>query len=209
MLESGVIRCSQSPWCNAVVLVQKKDGSLQFCIDFCCLNACTKKDSYPLPRIQEALESLVGAGHFSCLDLKSRFWQIKMEEASKQYTAFTVGNLGFFECNCMPFGLCNALATFQQLMQNCLGKLNPIYCLIYLDNLIVFLQTVEEHLHYLCVMFYRLREYNLKLKPSKCSLFKEEINYLAHRVSKQGVQPNNTNLKAIAECAPLQTYMEI
>ena len=88
-----------------VVLVWKKDGSLCLCIDFCCLNAHTKKDSYPLPRIQEALESLVGAGHFSCLDLKSGFWQIKMEEASKQYTTFIVGNLGFFECDCMPFWL--------------------------------------------------------------------------------------------------------
>ena len=93
MLESGAIRPA---WCNAVVLVMKKDGGLWFCIDFCCLNVCTKKDSYPLPRNQEALESLVGAGHFSCLDLKSGFWQIKMEEASKQYSAFTVGNLGFF-----------------------------------------------------------------------------------------------------------------
>ena len=76
-----------------------------------------------------------------------------MEEASKQYTAFTVGNLGFFECNHMPFGLCNVLATFQRLMQNCLGKLNLIYCLIYLDDLIVFLLTVEEHLHQLHVVF--------------------------------------------------------
>ena len=84
--ESGAIRPSQSAWCNAVVLVQKKGGSLQFCIDFRCLNACMKKDSYPLPRIQEALESLVGAGHFSCLDLKLGFWQIKMEEVLKQYT---------------------------------------------------------------------------------------------------------------------------
>ena len=88
MLESGAIRPSQSAWCNAMVLVQKKDSGLHFCINFCHLNACTKKDSYPLPRIQEALESPVGAGHFSCLDLKSRFWQIKIEEMSKQYTAF-------------------------------------------------------------------------------------------------------------------------
>ena len=147
MLESGAIRPSQSAWCNAVVLVQKKDGGLWFCIDFCHLNAHMKKDSYPLPRIQEALESLVGAGHFSCLDLKSGFWQIKMEEASKQYTAFTVGNLGFFECDHMPFGLCNAPATFQWLMQNCLGELNLIYCLIYLDDLIVFSWATKEHLH--------------------------------------------------------------
>ena len=97
MLESGAIRPSQSAWCNASVLVQKKEGSLHFCIDFHCLNAHMKKDSYPLPRIQEVLESLVGAGHFSCLDLKSRSWKIKMDEASKQYTAFTVGNLGVFQ----------------------------------------------------------------------------------------------------------------
>ena len=113
MLESGTIRPSQSTWCNAVVLVRKKGGSLHFCINFQCLNAHMKKDSYPLPRIQEVLESLVGTSHFSCLDLKSGFWQIKMDEALKQYTAFTVGNLGFFECNRMPLGLCNAPATFQ------------------------------------------------------------------------------------------------
>ena len=153
MLESGSIWPSQSAWCNAVVLVRKKDGCLQFCIDFCHLNTCTKKDSYPLPRIQEALESLVGAGHYSCLDLKSGFWQIKMDEASKQYTAFTVGNLGFFKCDHMPFGLCNALATFQWLIKNCLDKLNLLYCLIYLNDLIVFLQATEEHLHRLCVVF--------------------------------------------------------
>ena len=168
-----------------------------------------KKDSYPLPQIQEALESLVGAGHFSCLDLKSRFWQIRMDEVLKQYTAFTVGNLGFFECNRMPFGLCNVPATFQWLMQNCMGELNFIYCLIYLDDLIVFLQTAEEYLHHLHLVFDRLREYNLKLKPSKCSLFREEINYLAHKVSKAGIRPSNINVKAIAQYAPLQTYTEI
>ena len=113
MLESGAIRPSQSAWCNAMVLVRKKDGGLHFGINFQCLNAHTKKDSYPLPRIQEALESLVGAGHFSCLDLKSRFWQIKMDEVLKQYTTFTVGSLGFFECNRMPFGLYGTLGAFQ------------------------------------------------------------------------------------------------
>ena len=138
MLESGAIRPSQSAWCNAVVLVWKKNGGLHFCIDFHHLNTHTKKDSYPLPRIQEVLESLVGTGHFSCLDLQSEFWQIKMDEVSKQYTAFTVGNLVFLECNRMPFGLCNAPATFQWLMQNCMGELNLIYCLIYLDDLIAF-----------------------------------------------------------------------
>ena len=180
MLESSTIRPSQSTCCNAMVLVQKRDRGLHFCINFYHLNAHTKKDPYPLPRIQGVLESLVGAGHFSCLDLKSRFWQIKMEESSKQYTRFMVGNLGFFECDQMPFGLCNAQANFQQLMENCMGELNLIYCLIYLDDLIVFSQMAEGHLHQLCVVCDQLREYNLKLKPLKCSLFKEEVNYLAH-----------------------------
>ena len=132
-----------------------------------------------------------------------------MEEALKQYTTFTAGNLGFFKCNCMPFELCNAPVTFQQLMQNYLGELNLIYCLTYLDDLILFSWTAEEHLHQLHIVFDWLREYNVKLKPSKCSLFKEEMNYLAHWVSKQGVWPSDAILKAIAECALLQTYMEI
>ena len=102
-----------------------------------------------------------------------------MEEVSKEYTTFTVGNLGFFKCDHMPFGLCNMMMSFQWLMQNCLGELNLIYCPIYLDDLIMFSQTAEEHLHQLCIVFDQLRECNLKLKPSKCSLFKEEINYLA------------------------------
>ena len=98
----------------------------------------TKKDSYQLPQMQEAIESLVGAGHFSCLDLKAGFWQIAMHEALKQYTALTGGNLVFFECEHMAFGLCNAPAIFQRLMQKCLGELNMTYCLIYLDYIIVF-----------------------------------------------------------------------
>ena len=209
MLESGAIRPSQSVWCNTIMLVRKKDGGLQFCIDFRHLNAHTRKDSYPLPQIQEAPESFVGAGHFSCLDLKSSFWQIRMDEALKQYTTFTVGNLGFFECDRILFGLCNVPATFQRLMQNCMGELNFVYCLIYLDDLIVFSRTTEEHLYRLRIVFNCLREYNLKLKPLKCSLFKEEINYLAHKVSKAGVRPSDINVKAIAEYAPLKTYTEI
>ena len=107
MLEAGAIQPSQSPWCNAVVLVRKKDGSLRFCIDIRRLNARTKKDSYPLPRIQEALESMAGAAHFSTMDFKSGFWQVRMAPESQQYTAFMVSNLGFYEFTRMPFGLCN------------------------------------------------------------------------------------------------------
>ena len=187
MLDSGAISPSQSMWGNTVVLVWRKDGGLCFCIDFCHLNVHMKKDSCLLLRTQEVLESLVGAGHFSCLDLKSGFWQMKMEEVSKLYTAFMVGNLGFFKYGHMPFGLCNVPAIFQWLTQNCLSELNLIYCLVYLDDIVVFLWTAEEYLHQLCMDFSQFREFNLKVKPSKCSFFKRELNYLAHQVSKEGV----------------------
>ena len=92
----GAIYPSQSPWCNTVILVCIKDGGLHLCIDFHKLNARTKKDIYPLPQTQEAIQSLVGVGYFSCLDLEVGFWQIAMDEVSKQYTAFIMGNIGFF-----------------------------------------------------------------------------------------------------------------
>ena len=163
-----------------MVLVRKKDGGLQFCIEFCHLNMHTKKDSYPLLRIQEALESLVDAGNFLCLDLKSGFWQIKIGGGIQTIYCLHSRQFGFFKCDHMPFVLCNMPAMFQRLMQNCLGELNLIYCLIYLDNIIIFSWTEEEHLHRLHVVFDQFREYNLKLKPSKCDLFKAKINYLAH-----------------------------
>ena len=113
MLGAGAICPSQSPWCNAIMLVRKKDRGLCFCIDFYKLNASTKKVSYPLPHIQEAIESLVGTGYFSNLDLKAGFGQITMDETSKQYTVLTMGNLRCFECEQMPFGLCNAPQPFR------------------------------------------------------------------------------------------------
>ena len=146
MLDAGVIRPSNSPWCNAVVLVRKKDGSLCFCIDFRKLNSLTVKDSHPLPHICETLESPAGTAHYLTFDMNSGFWQVPMDEESKQYTAFTLGSMGLYECESMPFGLCNASPTFQRLMQNCLGELNLTYCLIYLDDVIVFSEMPEEHL---------------------------------------------------------------
>ena len=201
MLDVGVIQPSNSPWCNAVVLVRKKDGSLRFCIDFRKLNSLTVKDSHPLPRICETLESLTGAAHYSTFDMNSGFWQVPMDEESKQYTALTLGS--------MPFGLCNALPTFQKLMQNCLGKLNLTYCLIYLDDAIVFSDMPEEYLRRMCVVFDHLCEHGLKLKLSKCEVFKSEINYLAHHVSQKGVLPSKKNLESIAQCPPPYAYTKV
>ena len=154
MLEVGRICLSQSPWCNVVVLVWKKDSALCFCVNFRCLNVQMKKDSYPLPHIQEVLESMAGSAHFLSMDFKSGFWQIKMAPESQQYTTFTVGNLRFYEFTHMLFGLCNTPMSFQCLMQNTLGKLNLTYCVIYLDDIIIF-GCIEEHLEHLCIMFKR------------------------------------------------------
>ena len=209
MLDTGAICPSQSPWCNAVVLVRKKDGMLRFYMDFHRLNACTKKDSYPLPQIQEALESMVGAMYFSTMDFKSRFWQVKMVPESQQSTAFTMGNLWSCEFTHMPFGLCNALVTFQHLMQNTLGELNLMYCAIYLDNVIVFERSEEEHLEHLHIVFEHFREFNLKLKPSKCLFFQSEIVYLVHHISQEGTHPSRDNVHVIQEFPMPENFTQV
>ena len=129
MLDVGAIRHSNSPWASPVVLVRKKDGSLRFCIDLRKLNAQTVKDAYSLPHIEDTLDSLNGACIFTSLDLKSGYWQVELDEDSIPLTAFTVGPLGFYKCVRMPFGLTNAPATFQRLMESCLGELGLVYYL--------------------------------------------------------------------------------
>ena len=168
MLDVGAIRPSNSPWASAVVLVQKKDGKLWFCINQWNLNAGTIKDTYSVPRIDEMLDCLNGAEWFSSLDLKLGYWQVEMKEESKALTAFTIGPLGFYKCKCMPFGLRNAPATFQWLTQSCLGNLHLCYCIIYLDDIIVFSKTLEKHVFRLRTVFEKLKQAGLKLKPSKC-----------------------------------------
>ena len=177
-------RPSNSPWSSAVVLVKKKNGELRFCIDLRKLNQRTK-DAYSLPRIDETLERLKGSCIFSSLDLKSGYWQVELEEDSKPYTAFTLGPLGFFECNRMPFGATNASATFQRLMESCLGDLNLNWCIIYLDDIVVYAPSVKEHLVRLEAVFQKMKTAGLKLKPSKCELFKKSISYLGHVVSEE------------------------
>ena len=188
MVEIRAIRKSNSPWASAVVLVRKKDGSLRFYIDLRHLNNRTIKDAYSLPRIEETLDCLNGAKIFTSLDLKSGYWQVEMEEESKPLTAFTVGPLGFFECERMPFGLTNAPATFQRLMESCLGDLYLNWCIIYLDDIIVFSETPQEHIKRLHGVFQKLASAGLNLKPSKCEFFKKKITYLGHVVSEKGIE---------------------
>ena len=145
------------------------------------------------------MESLVGARYFATMDLKSGFWQVKMSEESRQYTAFTVGSLGIYEFLRMPYGLCNVPATFQHLMQNCLGELNLQYALIYLDDVIVYSKTPEEHLKRLQAVLDQFAISGLKLKPSKCHFFKENLTYLGHEISVAGMLPGQEGIQKIAE----------
>ena len=143
------------------------------------------------------------------MDLKSGFWQVQMDEESRQYTSFTVGSMGMYEFLHMPYRLCNAPAMFQCLMQNCLGELNLTYTLIYLDDVIVYSKTEEEHLVHLHAMLERFMEHGLKLKPSKCNFFHTEISYLGHKVSAARMEPGTDGLKGIAEIAPPATYTQV
>ena len=197
MLEIGAIRESTSPFSSNVVIVRKKDGTIRFCIDYRKLNQRTVKDAYPIPRKDDTLHSLAGSKYFSTLDLKSGYWQVELKEEDKPKTAFQVGSLGFFECNRMPFGLCNAPATFQRLMEICMGELNLRDCLIYLDDIIIFSSTFEEHLKRLQAAFKNLERHNLKLKPSKCEFFKECVTYLGHVVSADGIQTDPSKTEAV------------
>ena len=209
MLAVGAIQRSTSPWASPVVLVCKKDGSLQFCIDLRKLNNQTIKDAQSLPRIEDSLDCLNGAAIFMSLDLQSGYWQVEMTEDSKPLTTFTVRPLGFYECVWMPFGLTNAPATFQCLMETCLGEMHLKWCIIYLDNIIVFSKTPEEHIERLRGVFEKLAAAGLRLKPSKCEFFKSQVAYLGHIVSKDGIETDPKKIEAIEKWPVPKTVTEV
>lgn len=198
MQSQGVIEPCQSEWASNIVLVTKKDGSIRFCVDYRKLNSLTQKDAYPLPRIDTCLDTLSGAVWFSTFDLRSGFHQVKVHPRDVNKTTFTC-HRGTFRFPRMPFGLCNAPATFQRLMDTVLMGLNFDICLAYLDDIIVYSRDLSSHMDRLEKLFQRLREANLKLKPSKCSILQKRVAFLGYCVSGNGIATDPTKIEAVRD----------
>ena len=208
MLDQGIIEVSSSPWSSPVVLVKKKDGSTRFCINYRKLNATTCKDSYPLPRIDDALDSLAGSKYFSTLDLQSGYHQVAMHPESKEKTAF-ISHAGLYQFNVLSFGLTNAPPQFQRLMSRVLHGLEWKVCLVYMDDIIIFSPSFAEHLSRLKLVFDRFRAANLKLKPSKCYFSRDSVNYLGFVVSSKGIAPDPYKLDAVRSFPTPKTVKEV
>ena len=207
-LKAGVIRESTSPWASPMVYVMKKDGTIRPCVDYRKLNENTLKDAYPLPRIDDCLDSFENAKYYSTLDLQSGYWQIAMAEKDKPKTAF-VTRSGLYEYNTMPFGLCNAPSTFQRCMELIFRGMQWKIVLIYLDDIIIFSETFETHLERINIVFKRLRSAGFKLKASKCELFRPEVSFLGHTISRFGIRPSPDKVKAVKNWKQPQTVTQV
>jgi len=198
MLSKSIIRPSVSPWAAPVVLVPKKDGSTRYCVDYPALNSKTPLDGFPMPQIQDILESLYGATIFSTLDLKSGYWQVGMDEDSIKKTAFVTKN-NQFEFVRLPFGLKNATATFQRLMNNILRDYLGKFCFVYLDDIVIYSNSIQDHFQHLKQLFAKLEASGLTLNLKKCSMLQKTITYLDHVVSEGGVRTEASKVKAVQD----------
>lgn len=208
LLEAGLLQPSKSPWASPLLLIKKKDGGHRVVMDYRRLNSITKKDSYPLPRIDDSLRLLGGSQFFSAMDLASGYWQINLSKEDREKCAL-ISSEGLFEPTRMPQGLCNAPATFQRAMDNLLGDLKMTCVLVYLDDITVFSRTFEEHLQHLRTVFQRIRDAGLKLKPSKCAFFKNEMEFLGHKVSREGILPLPDKVTAVRKMSPPKSLRDI
>ena len=212
MQDSGVVQPSSSPWASPVVMVRKKDGTHRFCVDYRDLNAVTKADTFPLPRIDDLLDQLGKSHYFSTLDLASGYWQIRVHPDSQEKTAFVTPQ-GLYEFKVMPFGLTNAPAVFQRLMQRVLMGLNTTeekdFVAVYIDDVLVFSRTLKDHLQHLQLVIDRLQQAGLKLKPTKCHFVREEVEYLGHLITPGGLKPNPRLVEAVRDFPTPQSLKQL
>lgn len=198
MLQQGIIEKSESPWCSEYVMVKKKTNDWRLCVDFRKLNSLTKKDSYPLPNIEECLEQLSSNMYFSQMDFASGYWQLPMAEESKELTAFRAAG-EVYQFKRLPFGLTNAPATFQRLINALFAGMKGMSPQVFLDDICLATKTWPEHLTLLDRVFKVIIKAGLKLKGSKCLFGSERITFLGHEISKEGLKPDGNKVKAIKE----------
>ena len=208
LLQRGIIRPSSSPYAAPIVCARKKGGKLRMCCDYRKLNDVTRRDMFPLPRIDECLDALHGAKLFSTLDLASGYHQVAMAEEDKHKTAF-ISPFGLYEWNRVSFGLCNAPATFQRLMNMVMSDFIFRLLLVYLDDLLIYSKTFDQQLGNLEAVFKRLREVGVKLNPPKCQFAMPEVGFLGHRVSEEGVSTNPATIDAVMNFPTPQTAHDI
>ncbi len=196
MLRAEIIEPSTSSWAAAPVLVRKKNGKLRWCIDFRLCNQVTKPDVYPMPLMSDCIDALDGNVWFSKLDANSAYWQIPLAPESKEKTAFRTRQ-GLFQFNKLPFGLSNAPSTFCRAMNLVLRGMNWKTVLSFLDDICVLGRSSADHIKNLREVFQRFREFGLKLKPEKCELFQEEIEFLGRKVNAQGMTLTDHSISVI------------
>ena len=198
LLQRDIIRESTSAYASPIVIVRKKNNEIRLCVDYRRLNKKTVRDAFPLPRVEESFDCLNGSKYFSTMDLTAGYNQVAVEESDKHKTAFT-SPFGLYEYNRLPFGLCNGPATFQRLMQHCFRDEVFQLLLVFLDDIIVYSSTIEQQIQRLEIVFRRLRQHGLKLKPRKCDFFRKEVHYLGHIVSENGISTDPEKVNAVSE----------
>ena len=196
MLENKIISPSSSDWASNVLLVKRADKSWRFCVDQRALNRVTTKCSFPMPRIDSCLDALGGAKWYSVMDLRSAFYQVGLDPATAQKSAF-ITRKGLFQFNVLNFGQCNSPATFSKLLSMVMTGLQWEICICFLDDLVIFSHDFDSHLERLSMVFDRLRWANLKLKPTKCFLFQSKVRFLGHIVSESGLEPDPEKISCL------------
>ena len=208
-LKQGIIRPSKSPYASQVVIVRKKTGEIRLCVDFRKLNAISIRDSFPLPRVEEALQAVQAAVWFSSFDLAQGYLQMAMEEEDIEKTAFRAGSSGLYEFTRMPFGLTNVGASFCRLMEMCIGDQQYVTLLFYLDDICIFAETADQMLDRIEFVFSRLKEFNLKIKPKKSHFFQTSVTFLGHILSADGISPNPEKVAKIKDWPTPKTPKEV
>jgi len=209
MLKLGIVEESRSPWSSPILVVKKPNGTYRLCLDSRKLNSLTVKDSYPLPYVSATLDKLRNAKVISSIDLRSAFWQIPLEESSKEKCAFTVPGRGLFHFIRLPYGLHNSSASFQRLMDRIIGPDLEPNVLVYLDDTVIVTEDFESHIRLLNLVIQRIKEAGLTVNADKCEICKPELKYLGYLIDHRGLRADPDKVKSIVSFPAPKNVKEV